>query len=122
MVAEEDLHARVDRWHVKIAHAVRLGDIPHGWAAAGFMLLPREILFFEAGEDDAGGAVHRSRDPAAVATGRRRAGRHGNQRGDDVRLAVRLHAGSRGGEPAGDHRHHAPVPEVTYVIRAASAP
>jgi hypothetical protein len=39
------LHASVDRWHVKIAHADRLGDIPHGWAAAGFMLLPREILF-----------------------------------------------------------------------------
>jgi hypothetical protein len=30
-----------------------MGDMPHGWAAAEFMLLLREILFFEAGEDDA---------------------------------------------------------------------
>ena len=30
-----------------------MGDMPHGWAAAEFMLLVREILFFEAGEDDA---------------------------------------------------------------------
>lgn len=29
-----------------------MGDMPHGWAAAEFMLLLREILFFEAGEDD----------------------------------------------------------------------
>ncbi len=29
-----------------------MGDIPHGWAAAEFTLLLREILFFEAGEDD----------------------------------------------------------------------
>jgi hypothetical protein len=25
-----------------------MGDIPHGWAAAEFLLLLREILFFEA--------------------------------------------------------------------------
>ena len=30
-----------------------MGDIPHGWAAAEFMLLLRDMLFFEAGEDDA---------------------------------------------------------------------
>jgi hypothetical protein len=30
-----------------------MGDMPHGWAAAEFMLLLREMLFFEAGEDDA---------------------------------------------------------------------
>lgn len=29
-----------------------MGDMPHGWAAAEFMLLFRGILFFEAGEDD----------------------------------------------------------------------
>jgi hypothetical protein len=29
-----------------------MGDIPHGWAAAEFMLLLRAMLFFEAGEDD----------------------------------------------------------------------
>lgn len=29
-----------------------MGDIPHGWAAAEFMLLVRDMLFFEAGEDD----------------------------------------------------------------------
>jgi hypothetical protein len=29
-----------------------MGDIPHGWAAAEFMLLIRDMLFFEAGEDD----------------------------------------------------------------------
>jgi hypothetical protein len=29
-----------------------MGDMPHGWAAAEFMLLLREMLFFEAGEDD----------------------------------------------------------------------
>jgi hypothetical protein len=29
-----------------------MGDIPHGWAAAEFTLLLRDILFFEAGEDD----------------------------------------------------------------------
>lgn len=28
-----------------------MGDIPHGWAAAEFLLLLREILFFEADED-----------------------------------------------------------------------
>ena len=28
-----------------------MGDIPHGWACAEFMLLLRDILFFEAGED-----------------------------------------------------------------------
>jgi hypothetical protein len=28
-----------------------MGDIPHGWAAAEFMLLIRDILFFEADED-----------------------------------------------------------------------
>ena len=38
--------ARVpDRWWY-------MGDIPHGWAAAEFNLLLRDILFFEAGEDD----------------------------------------------------------------------
>ncbi len=30
-----------------------MGDMPHGWAAAEFMLLLRAMLFFEAGEDDA---------------------------------------------------------------------
>jgi hypothetical protein len=34
-----------DRWWY-------MGDIPHGWAAAEFNLLLRDILFFEAGEDD----------------------------------------------------------------------
>jgi hypothetical protein len=34
-----------DRWWY-------MGDIPHGWAAAEFTLLLRDILFFEAGEDD----------------------------------------------------------------------
>jgi hypothetical protein len=29
-----------------------MGDIPHGWAAAELTLLLRDILFFEAGEDD----------------------------------------------------------------------
>lgn len=29
-----------------------MGDIPHGWAAAEFTLLLRDMLFFEAGEDD----------------------------------------------------------------------
>jgi hypothetical protein len=29
-----------------------MGDIPHGWAAAEFMLLLRDILFFEADEDN----------------------------------------------------------------------
>jgi hypothetical protein len=29
-----------------------MGDIPHGWAAAEFLLLLRDILFFEADEDD----------------------------------------------------------------------
>jgi hypothetical protein len=29
-----------------------MGDVPHGWAAAEFNLLIRDILFFEAGEDD----------------------------------------------------------------------
>ncbi|MGH3925690.1 MAG: hypothetical protein ACRDTT_22995, partial [Pseudonocardiaceae bacterium] len=29
-----------------------MGDIPHGWAAAEFNLLLRDILFFEADEDD----------------------------------------------------------------------
>ena len=33
-------------------HVWYMGDMPHGWAAAEFMLLLREILFFEAGEDD----------------------------------------------------------------------
>jgi hypothetical protein len=28
-----------------------MGDIPHGWAAAEFLLLMRDILFFEADED-----------------------------------------------------------------------
>jgi hypothetical protein len=28
-----------------------MGDIPHGWACADFMLLVRDILFFEADED-----------------------------------------------------------------------
>jgi hypothetical protein len=30
-----------------------MGDIPHGWAAAEFQLLLRDICFFESGEDDA---------------------------------------------------------------------
>jgi hypothetical protein len=34
-------------------HTWYMGDMPHGWAAAEFMLLLRNILFFEAGEDDA---------------------------------------------------------------------
>ena len=34
-----------DRWWY-------MGDIPHGWAAAEFNLLLRDILFFEADEDD----------------------------------------------------------------------
>lgn len=29
-----------------------MGDIPHGWAAAEFTLLVRDMLFFETGEDD----------------------------------------------------------------------
>ncbi|HWM56759.1 MAG TPA: hypothetical protein VNO83_02905 [Pseudonocardia sp.] len=29
-----------------------MGDIPHGWAAAEFQLLMRDICFFESGEDD----------------------------------------------------------------------
>ncbi|HSH81371.1 MAG TPA: hypothetical protein VLA19_22820 [Herpetosiphonaceae bacterium] len=29
-----------------------MGDIPHGWACAEFMLLLRDMLFFEAAEDD----------------------------------------------------------------------
>ena len=29
-----------------------MGDIPHGWAAAEFLLLMRDILFFEADEDN----------------------------------------------------------------------
>jgi hypothetical protein len=29
-----------------------MGDIPHGWAAAEFTLLLRDMLFFEIGEDD----------------------------------------------------------------------
>jgi hypothetical protein len=33
-----------DRWWY-------MGDIPHGWAAAEYLLLLRDILFFEAGED-----------------------------------------------------------------------
>lgn len=33
-------------------HDWYMGDIPHGWAAAEFMLLVRDMLFFEAGEDD----------------------------------------------------------------------
>src|ERR1700751_4236477 len=28
-----------------------MGDIPHGWAAAEFILLMRDILFFEVAED-----------------------------------------------------------------------
>jgi hypothetical protein len=32
-------------------HAWYMGDIPHGWACAEFMLLLRDILFFEADED-----------------------------------------------------------------------
>jgi hypothetical protein len=34
-----------DRWWY-------MGDIPHGWAAAEFTLLLRDMLFFEVGEDD----------------------------------------------------------------------
>jgi hypothetical protein len=34
-----------DRWWY-------MGDIPHGWAAAEFNLLLRDMLFFESGEDD----------------------------------------------------------------------
>jgi hypothetical protein len=34
-----------DRWWY-------MGDIPHGWAAAEYNLLLRDILFFESGEDD----------------------------------------------------------------------
>jgi hypothetical protein len=40
-----DLAEIPDRWWY-------MGDIPHGWAAAEFTLLIRDILFFEAGEDD----------------------------------------------------------------------
>ncbi|MEO7193664.1 MAG: hypothetical protein ABIZ05_02400 [Pseudonocardiaceae bacterium] len=40
-----DLAEIPDRWWY-------MGDIPHGWAAAEFTLLLRDILFFEAGEDD----------------------------------------------------------------------
>jgi hypothetical protein len=40
-----DLAEIPDRWWY-------MGDIPHGWAAAELTLLLREILFFEAGEDD----------------------------------------------------------------------
>lgn len=29
-----------------------MGDIPHGWACAEFMMLLRDMLFFEADEDD----------------------------------------------------------------------
>jgi hypothetical protein len=29
-----------------------MGDIPHGWAAAEFTLLLRDMLFFEANEDE----------------------------------------------------------------------
>jgi hypothetical protein len=29
-----------------------MGDIPHGWAAAEFQLLMRDICFFESAEDD----------------------------------------------------------------------
>lgn len=34
------------------AGAWYMGDIPHGWAAAEFLTLLRDILFFEAAEDD----------------------------------------------------------------------
>lgn len=40
-----DLAEIPDRWWY-------MGDIPHGWAAAELTLLLRDILFFEAGEDD----------------------------------------------------------------------
>lgn len=38
-------------WNEQHAYPIA-SDIPHGWAAAEFTLLLRDILFFEAGEDD----------------------------------------------------------------------
>jgi hypothetical protein len=40
-----DMAERPDRWWY-------MGDIPHGWAAAEFILLVRDMLFFEAAEED----------------------------------------------------------------------
>ena len=61
-----------------------MGDMPHGWAAAEFMLLLREILFFEAGEDD-NRELYMPRRPAPLAERRRRALRHGDQRRHHLR-------------------------------------
>ncbi|MHC4471610.1 MAG: hypothetical protein ACYS99_11670, partial [Planctomycetota bacterium] len=41
----KDFEEVPDRWWY-------MGDIPHGWACAEFMLLLRDILFFEASEDE----------------------------------------------------------------------
>ncbi|MEU9914106.1 hypothetical protein [Streptomyces sp. NPDC051001] len=42
-VASDFAEAPFSRWY--------MGDIPHGWAAAEYLLLIRDILFFEADED-----------------------------------------------------------------------
>jgi len=38
-------------FHNMRAMTAYMGDIPHGWACAEFMLLLRDMLFFEASED-----------------------------------------------------------------------
>ena len=83
-----------------------MGDMPHGWAAAEFMLLLREMLFFEAGEDDARelyvapGIVPRwlRGDGEGSVTVTDAATTYGPR--------LRLHTDPRRAEPAHPHRHH----------------
>ena len=63
-----------DRWWY-------MGDIPHGWAAAEFNLLLRDICFFEADED---GSPH-----IFIAAGVPRRN-HNQRRSDDLRHSFRL--------------------------------
>ena len=49
---EQHAYTVSDNFTAMPFHVWYMGDMPHGWAAAEFMLLLREILFFEAGEDD----------------------------------------------------------------------
>ena len=49
---EQHAYTVADNFTAMPFHVWYMGDMPHGWAAAEFMLLLREILFFEAGEDD----------------------------------------------------------------------
>jgi hypothetical protein len=91
--------ARVpDRWWY-------MGDIPHGWAAAEFNLLLRDVLFFEAGEDD---DPHVYLAPGVMPhwVRERRAGRR-RGRADRLRRPVRLHAAPRRAGPCRHDRHHA---------------